>query len=247
MPKATLQIVRAPSPQLLTAADSKRLGAELTALYHDAVAGHLRVLAFGAKFLEVEERVTIVTRSGSHDTKGQGMKAWLAEHCPDIARSTAYKFRDIAAAVADKFRVKDPALVFAGDAAALPAPVRRQREKVMAYMADKSLRGLQLELGLGAAHRAPSGGNLGGRRKKKHQAPPQAQLEEIAAEAVRWHQSEVLIWRSYWLEARAYRHLPDIATADGELTLSDFRELLATTLQGVDTELKARRKGGREG
>jgi hypothetical protein len=245
MPKATLQLRAPDTPVPLTAADSKRLGRELTELYHDAVAGHLRVLTFGSKFLEVEERVTIMTRSdGGRGSGGQGMKAWLADHCPEIARSTAYKFRDIAAAVADKFKVAEPAKIFTAAPAQLTGPDAKKREKVMAFMADKSLRGLQLELGLSSAsHRPASGGNLGGKRPKKHTEPVLATLAEQEASAREWYQTNALLWRTQWHE-RSYRYLPDEATADFQLTLETFRQLLAETLAGVDAEIKARAKGG---
>jgi hypothetical protein len=153
--------------QPLTAADHIRLGAELTALYQEALVGHLRVLAFGAKFMEVEHRVTIVTRSdgGQFGEKGKGMKAWLEEHAPEIARSTAYKFRDIAEAVAKKFKLAEPARVFALTAGELTPKEQRARKKVLAFTEEKSLRGLQLELGLvatrgGDHHKRDAEGNV---------------------------------------------------------------------------------------
>ncbi len=139
----------------LSAADSTRLGKELTALYRDAVEGHMRVLAFGARFMAVEERVTIVTRSGSHETKGTGMKGWLEEHAPEISRSTAYKFRDIAEGVAKKFHLANPGRIFALPEGELNEAEQKKREKVLAFATDNSLRSMQLELGLLAKPEKP--------------------------------------------------------------------------------------------
>ena len=112
-PKSSTLVI---SPALpLTDADHARLGAELTALYQEALVGHLRVLAFGAKFMEVEKVVSTCGHNPERgpQTKGTGMKAWLEEHAPEVSRSTAYRFRDIAEAVAKRFKLAEPARIFA--------------------------------------------------------------------------------------------------------------------------------------
>lgn len=134
----------------LTTTDHKRLAGELTSLYHAAIDGHLRVLAFGARFLEVEQCVSTCGHAkGSNDErKGKGMKGWLDQYAPDISRPTAYRFRDIAQGVATKFNVKEPARFFSSPVAKLGGPEQAKRVKISAFMADKSMRQVQLELGL---------------------------------------------------------------------------------------------------
>lgn len=146
----TSALATLPAPASLSAADHTRLGKELTALYRDAVEGHMRVLAFGAKFMAVESCVTSrdTTPSRGPTAKGTGMKAWLEEHAPEIARSTAYKFRDIAEGVAKKFHLADPSRIFALPEGELNEAEQKKREKVLAFATDNSLRSMQLELGL---------------------------------------------------------------------------------------------------
>jgi hypothetical protein len=158
--------------QPLTAADHIRLGAELTALYQEALVGHLRVLAFGAKFLEVEANVSTCGQvSGGRGNKG-GMSDWLRAHAPEVSRSTAYRFRDIAEAVAKKFKLAEPARVFALTAGELTPKEQRARKKVLAFTEEKSLRGLQLELGLVATR----GGDHHKRDAEGNPVPAQSKL-----------------------------------------------------------------------
>ncbi len=150
MSKKNTSLVPSTAPQPLSTADHERLGKELTAAYHEAIDGHLRVLAFGAKFMEVEKVVSTCGHNSTRgpQTKGTGMKAWLEQHAPAISRPTAYRFRDIADGVATKFGIKEPARFFSAPVAKLAAPEQAKREKISAFMADKSMRQVQLELGL---------------------------------------------------------------------------------------------------
>jgi hypothetical protein len=182
----SLSVIPAPAP--LSNADSHRLGLELTELYHEALEGHMRVLSFGAKFLEVESYVSTCGQvSGGRGNKG-GVAEWMRVNAPEISRPTAYRFRDIAAGMAKKFGIKNPALVFCTPLKSLPAADRKKRDKVLEFTADKSLRGLQLELGL-LLNRP----KLGGARPRGGDAAPvvvdpeklHAQArEELAA----WHE-----------------------------------------------------------
>lgn len=138
----------------LTPADHSRLGEELTELYHDAVEGNMRILAFGARFLEVERLVTVPVSTRGHgkggrfENEGGGMKGWLETNAPDISRPSAYRWRDIAEATAKKFKVQNPSLVFGSDIKALSEGDRAKRDQVWGFVEEKSQRGLQLELKL---------------------------------------------------------------------------------------------------
>lgn len=160
------------SPTSLSPADHQRLGAELTSLYHDAVEGNMRILAFGARLLEVEQVVStcgIVNPLSCKSSKsGGGLKAWLAENAPEISIGTAWRWKDIAEATAEKFKIKNPAAIFGSDAKSLGDADRAKREKVATFVAEKSQRGLQLELGL--ATRAASGGDTRSAKARAEQA-----------------------------------------------------------------------------
>ena len=170
----------------LTPADHAALGAELTALYHDAVEGNMRILAFGARFLEVEHLVTVSTRGhgGKFGEKGEGIKAWLEINAPEISRPSAYRWRDIAEATAKKFKVSNPALVFSSAPALLEEADRAKREKVAEFVQEKSQRGLQLELKLVSRH--AGGGDTRSAAAKAAQAAKGSEPKEIALPQAAW-------------------------------------------------------------
>lgn len=147
MPKPSLKVAKK-APFAVELMDDHAIGLELTALYNDANDGFRRVLRFGAAFLYVESRVTACDTHNNTARKGGGMKGWLEKYAPDVARSTAYKYRDIAEAVALKFHIADPALCFGTDQKALPPAEQAKREKAIEFVAGKSLNGVQMELGL---------------------------------------------------------------------------------------------------
>lgn len=145
-------LTKFPSATLTTPADHATLGAELTELYHEAVEGNMRILAFGARLLEVEHLVStrgIVNSLSSKSTKtGSGLKGWLETNAPEISVGTAWRWKDIAEATAKKFKVGNPSLVFGADLAALSDGDRTKRDQVWGFVQEKSQRGLQLELKL---------------------------------------------------------------------------------------------------
>ena len=71
----------------------------LTTQYQAVVAATGQMLReavkFGAMLMELE---TIVGKShGGYNTDGDGIKGWLAEHCPEINYSTAIRYKSFAA------------------------------------------------------------------------------------------------------------------------------------------------------
>ena len=71
----------------------------LTTQYRAVVAATGQMLReavkFGAMLMELE---TIVGKSqGGYNSEGQGIKAWLAENCPEINYSTAINYKNLAA------------------------------------------------------------------------------------------------------------------------------------------------------
>ena len=87
--KSTLQLAT-PTPTIAAA---------LTTQYQAVVAATGQMLReavkFGAMLMELE---TIVGKSqGGRNTDGDGIKGWLAEHCPEINYSTAIVYKNLAA------------------------------------------------------------------------------------------------------------------------------------------------------
>lgn len=90
----------------------RQMGEQLTRQYKLAVSGMREVLLFGAMLMQVRHLLVHepgvvskldTTKHHGPQTKGMGLKAWLAEYSPEISRSTAYRFLGIAEAVAEEY------------------------------------------------------------------------------------------------------------------------------------------------
>jgi len=82
--------------------ESKQLWREVKDQYGRATCGMREVLKFGAMMMVLEAHVDQLVQVGQASrkgTSGSGLKGLLAEHAPEINRSTAYRFRDVAKAV----------------------------------------------------------------------------------------------------------------------------------------------------
>ena len=93
---ATVNPVNPVNPVQNSPAD---IAGALTTQYKTVVAATGQMLReavkFGAMLMELE---TIVGKShGGRDTDGDGIKGWLAEHCPEINYSTAIVYKNLAA------------------------------------------------------------------------------------------------------------------------------------------------------
>ena len=84
------------------------LGAQLTEQYHRATGGMVEVLKFGAMLMRLEEllspRVDSKHSGSGRFAKGTGLKAWLAEHAPDVSVSTAKRLKAVAENVALEYK-----------------------------------------------------------------------------------------------------------------------------------------------
>lgn len=85
----------------------KLMGRQLTAEYKHAVAGMTHVIRVGAMVMMLRARLlsnldnrTLPRGRNANDT---GLNAWLEKYAPEVKRSTAYRFEDVAKAVAQKF------------------------------------------------------------------------------------------------------------------------------------------------
>lgn len=128
------------------------------------------IVEFGALLLEVE--AWLKKRGGTFQQKGgtYGLKAWLAEHAPEVDYKTAMGYKYAASglmALADKAQNR-PLLVLMGEQPLSDAEEEAAREQVLSLVASSSLRLLKAaakaersELG------RPKGGTSEGRRAKE--------------------------------------------------------------------------------
>ena len=128
------------------------------------------IVEFGALLLEVE--VWLKKRGGTFQQKGgtYGLKAWLAEHAPEVDYKTAMGYKYAASglmALADKAQNR-PLLVLMGEQPLSDAEEEAAREQVLSLVSTSSLRLLKAaakaersELG------RPKGGTSAGRRAKE--------------------------------------------------------------------------------
>ena len=128
------------------------------------------IVEFGALLLEVE--AWLKKRGGTFQQKGgtYGLKAWLAEHAPEVDYKTAMGYKYAASglmALADKAQNR-PLLVLMGEQPLSDKEEEEAREQVLSLVSSSSLRLLKAaakaersELG------RPKGGTSEGRRAKE--------------------------------------------------------------------------------
>lgn len=131
--------------------------------------GLRHIVEFGALLLEVDK--WLKARPGPNKKAGErgGLKAWLAENCPEVNYFTAVGYREAAKGLlaAAKLAADRPLLALMGENPLTDEEEESAREKVMDVIASSSLRLLK------AAARAdrtelgrPKGGTSEGRRAK---------------------------------------------------------------------------------
>jgi hypothetical protein len=90
-------------------AQDKLMGEQLTAEFKEAVGGMVHVVRVGAMVMGLRARLvstvdqTKATRGPT--AKGTGLKSWLEKYAPEVERSTAYRFEDVAKAVAKAYEL----------------------------------------------------------------------------------------------------------------------------------------------
>ena len=133
------------------------------------------IVEFGALLIEVE--TWLKKRGGGFKTQGTGLKAWLAEHAPEVDYKTAMGYKYAASglmALADKAQNR-PLLVLMGEQPLSDKEEEEAREQVLSLVSSSSLRLLKAAA---KAERSevgrPKGGTSEGRRAK----PPLELSEE---------------------------------------------------------------------
>ena len=132
------------SPTLsLAHSNTLSLPQALTTQYQAVVAATGQMLReavkFGAMLMELE---TIVGKShGGRGTDGDGIKAWLAEHCPEINYNTAKSYQRAAEGVRvlAKMAADVPLLPLMGRETPTDAALAKVREDVLGVIANSSL------------------------------------------------------------------------------------------------------------
>ena len=144
------------------------------------------IVEFGALLLEVE--AWLKKRTGTFAKKGDtyGLKAWLAEHAPEVDYKTAMGYKYAASglmALADKAQNR-PLLVLMGEQPLSDAEEEAAREQVLSLVSTSSLRLLKAaakaersELG------RPKGGTSAGRRAKEPLALSEEWMQRAEAAA----------------------------------------------------------------
>ncbi len=125
------------------------MGEQLTAQYRKAQSAQLEIITFGAMLLQAEEAVCTCAHGGRFGDKGTGFKGWLNQYAPTIERTKAYRYRDIAEALVGHLHLKSTEqlkLLTSGDA--LDPKLAKKREQLLDLVTERSVRGIQLELGL---------------------------------------------------------------------------------------------------
>lgn len=143
-PEATSLVVAAG-----TLSDDALMGQQLTAQFAKAITATRDVVVFGAMMLKARERVV---SAGGRDSKGEGFKAWLETHAPEVAksRSTAYRFMALAEGVQEEFRLgkkADLTLLLTEPADELTPSLRKKQGDILAFLEGRSQRQLLLALG----------------------------------------------------------------------------------------------------
>lgn len=140
------------------------------------------IVEFGALLLEVE--AWLKKRGGTFQQKGgtYGLKAWLAEHAPEVDYKTAMGYKYAASglmALADKAQNR-PLLVLMGEQPLSDAEEEAAREQVLSLVSTSSLRLLKAAAKAAGPARDPADRNQGRHPKGAEEGVEEA-LDRAAA------------------------------------------------------------------
>lgn len=164
-----------------TEAELTKIGRQIEGLYEETTQGMVKCVALGdlvRQFRGVVSTVDTTTRKASHgpQTKGEGIKAELAKYAPNVPRTTAYRFEDLADAVRDELKVGVKVNLHNVLLGNKPdEKTLKLRAKITDFVAGKSQRQILLEVG---KYQAQIGG---ARTKQKQPTPEEVQAEFIEA------------------------------------------------------------------
>lgn len=159
---AASPIAGGPSAPLVEADAARALSKQ----YRRAVAGTREILIFGAM---MDRLGNVLSRQNdtwpNRGSLGQGLKGWLAKHCPEINYKTAYAFLNLARGMVRALSLPEGADVprlLGARVKELGEEERPLRKKLDEALAGKSRRQLEFDFGIRAGK---SEGQLGGVRE----------------------------------------------------------------------------------
>lgn len=154
---------------------------QLSAQYQLAIGGLIEQIKFGGMLMMLERSLMARGYSG-HGIKGDGLKNWLAEHCPEISRPTAHRFKVCAFVVKQELQLgekTDMAHLLGSALDALTPKEQRVRKHIEEFVTGKSQRQLLLDFRAGVADPKPKGGARAGTHPEK--ALTEQEIEDRAS------------------------------------------------------------------
>jgi hypothetical protein len=166
---------------ITTEADQKRLGRQIEDQYEKATTGLVENIALGGLLEQVHKVLSTCGHNSRRgpQTKGDGLKGWLAEHAPAVQRAAAYRCLDLAESIRAEFKIGVKTDLYELLKSAAPSPKEKTlREKIGAFVAGKSQR--QLLIGIGRPD-----AQAGGHRPRQGPAPTEAEIRDAWLEDAR--------------------------------------------------------------
>lgn len=220
----------------------EQLAAALTAQWGRAQAGLVEIIKFGAMLIDVQEKIIILQLENNSPKRGRGaggLKAWIAENCPEINYKTAYGYMVAANGLAREARLAAdvPLLSLMGEDP-IPEPrAEKLRARVYKVLADASL-SLLKAAGTSSPPPLPTGGPRDGAgRPTKTLADPDVQLEEALRCALRLTD----MVRSWAIDEDGLGTLPDGPLESFLSNLGDVAKRGREILAGRAAAAKTRR------
>ena len=138
--------------QPLTEIEAQEMGKKLTEYYWRVNAAWGEILAFGSLLTRVEAHLSANVQTNQRErgryVKDTGVRGFLKTYAPEVDETKAYRWRDVARVIAAKIKIAEPWRVFNTPMQELPPADRKKREEALAFTEEKSMRAIQLELGL---------------------------------------------------------------------------------------------------
>jgi hypothetical protein len=239
---AVIDIAPAANPLAARWAKAKRFIEAATLFQRASLAGQIMA---GLELIELHKAYD-VQRGGDHRSKfhGETLITWDAalEKEVGISRTTAWRWMEMGRAARPRLAKSDLELgaILEKNPGALTGPEQELLKKAVHKISDGKTQ-LEFMLEAGVTKAAQGSAAKGGKLNPAGTATGTALTVQQTADAAqitarKWYQEEVFFWRENFVKQRSYRHLPDTATADGELTLGQFKQLLADTLVAVEAE-----------
>ncbi len=225
--------------------DDAEMARQLGEQYSRAVGGMREVLIFGAMMMQLEKELSARGQlKVGRPAKGEsgGVSEWLETHRPEINRSTAYRFKTVAEAIQNDFKV--PAKITFTDLVMLPSesltePLRLKQQELFDYVDGTSQRSWMDKF----KPRHNPGGWKGGPKKIEDsddeplKLPHGMRPDEFGIYKLADHEGRyaMLIWQETYhfletngLDEKSWAHLPDPILRKLKGILVDLNRLIPT-------------------